>query len=937
MQTTQSLTYDIRYSQTREDVDKVVASSTTSIKAYEVNSYTLTRMLEGLSSIYAKDTNRSNLYYALYTLAMALDVSYDEMLAVANDLYIQNLIEDEVITRGRTDKDALLYSNVFEVVTISDNAGQLTFDINGTPTVLLEGTHYNLSSYQEVTSETVQKVFSTSEIGTLYTPITHVERVVRVNSAGTILERYTINSFTNTKIELSSNRDLATTFVEAEELTFGNYTKVYTTYSPIVGTPVVYNEEITDGEGTVVMYPHAYRIVKIEGNELTISFNGCEMVSGEQIRDLRDLQLRNIPLYIDYYYMTDILQIDYEWGRDAIDWTPSGTSVVSEGDTYYVTYRQGVRSFRAYENFGRLLSFNKVGKEILRTLTREEYRNAIEGAMSAFLMGPSVAAIKSLVAAFTKVDPEVRENVYDRHYVGIDYLVLKGVQSVGPISYTDAKFDQGVVIKRSTGATQPQLYFPAASNISVTEGTIQFWVYPMYDAQDSVTRTYFECLNDDDSGFTISKKAVGGTQCLSVDVYDEDGNALAAVYTDIESWYSFEPHLVTVTWQTNDTVADFINLYIDNQLADSVSGTGLDIGILPEYVYLGNTSDGDSPCDSILDEFRIQTQIRTLTMIQRDYQKTTPFYVEPQVVKSDNEPALTTILLHFDNDLERAVFKYKEEPIAHQYVTGKFEDAILLSTLALNLEHTTPLIVGNNSYTVDFWVSPYWNAEDETNTLYLFDSCLLDSEGVATSLTQNRVSLFKSGSTLTYRIYNSVGNTYTITYTIDWELGEWYHVAIGWTDSMMYLFVNGRLVERILYHEPSTISLTDYRFGQSYAGGLIAQVKIDDLRFSSTLRSSAELSTRLGSSAEALLLDSNTIRLYPLDFSTAHAVKIEPYSDTECRLRYLILRDKDYRAHQIEVDVLDPYDYLTTSAQSLITVLLEMLAPSGASISVEYF
>jgi hypothetical protein len=86
-------------------------------------------------------------------------------------------------------------------------------------------------------------------------------------------------------------------------------------------------------------------------------------------------------MYIDYTYIQDEILVSYEYGDNVLDWSISNT--LSEGDTYYVSYKYGALRNSLVDNFGILTSIDAL-TNIPEELERETYRNALDAKCKLF-------------------------------------------------------------------------------------------------------------------------------------------------------------------------------------------------------------------------------------------------------------------------------------------------------------------------------------------------------------------------------------------------------------------------------------------------------------------------------------------------------------------------------------------------------------------------
>jgi len=210
-------------------------------------------------------------------------------------------------------------------------------------------------------------------------------------------------------------------------------------------------------------------------------------------------------MFIDYTYSRDELLISYEYGDNVLDWSISST--LSEGDTYYVTYRYGALRNSLRDNFGVLTGIEELSI-IKEDLTREVYRSAINGSLQAFPKGPTIPALDALVEAFTQITPKIIESVFLEWILGRDYLNLLPMKLSAnsdeelPV-FAVGKFGNGLLLDKS-GQTA---VIPTTSNLRFAEGTWEAFVVPAWDGIDNDAYLTFDIKFD--GTYDVNKVYVG--------------------------------------------------------------------------------------------------------------------------------------------------------------------------------------------------------------------------------------------------------------------------------------------------------------------------------------------------------------------------------------------------------------------------------------------
>lgn len=175
-------------------------------------------------------------------------------------------------------------------------------------------------------------------------------------------------------------------------------------------------------------------------------------------------------IYFDYSYVYDQIAIWYEYGDNEIDWSIS--SSLEEGDEYYISYKYGANREALRTNFGALTNVSFFENFPLE-VDRELYRNGVKGTIQAFPKGPTIPAFEGMISSFTDINPDIEELSFASWILGRDFADPTTVFSEGNLTFTDGKFDSGLLFDNQTA-----VYVPSVSNISLQEGTLEAWIRP---------------------------------------------------------------------------------------------------------------------------------------------------------------------------------------------------------------------------------------------------------------------------------------------------------------------------------------------------------------------------------------------------------------------------------------------------------------------------
>lgn len=202
--------------------------------------------------------------------------------------------------------------------------------------------------------------------------------------------------------------------------------------------------------------------------------------------------------YIDYTYLADEIIISYEYGDNTLDFRRN-TNLPAD-TTYFVTYKAGALRDALLKNFGTLVNIPELANFDI-DFDRERYREALIAALTSFIQGPTVAAIKNIGKTISHIEPEVIEDAFINWSLGSSVLVPEGIDTTGSFELEPVKHGNGILVNQP-GQT---VTFPASSNIRLEEGTFETWVRNKWDGLDNDARLTFTILKD---GYTIPSNEV---------------------------------------------------------------------------------------------------------------------------------------------------------------------------------------------------------------------------------------------------------------------------------------------------------------------------------------------------------------------------------------------------------------------------------------------
>lgn len=193
--------------------------------------------------------------------------------------------------------------------------------------------------------------------------------------------------------------------------------------------------------------------------------------------------------FIDYTYVADVLLVSYEYGDNVIDFRQNTN--LPAGTPYYVSYKVGALRDALLKNFGTLVNVPDLATFDL-SLPRERYRDALYAALSSFIQGPTVAAIKNIAQVISHVEPELIESAFTIWSLGSSLLFPDGIDTTGSFQLLQGRFGSGVLIDQP-GQT---ITAPVNSNLRLEEGTFETWIIPQWNGLDNDATLNFNITRD---------------------------------------------------------------------------------------------------------------------------------------------------------------------------------------------------------------------------------------------------------------------------------------------------------------------------------------------------------------------------------------------------------------------------------------------------------
>lgn len=247
--------------------------------------------------------------------------------------------------------------------------------------------------------------------------------------------------------------------------------------------------ELWNGSGTIV-----------PGSTLKLVLPGISSPQeGDLVRIVYDFSINDLSrlvidynkgdFFTDYTYVADEIIVSYEYGDNVLDFRTGQT--LSPGDSYYVSYKSGALRDALLKNFGTLVNIPELTNFDI-DFDRERYRDSLMAALTSFIQGPTLTAIKNIGKTISHIQPEVTESVFENWSLGNSLLYPESVTTTGEFELLSGKFGNGVLVN----ADDQTITFPVNSNLRFEEGTFETWIIPQWDGLDNDANLTFTILRD---------------------------------------------------------------------------------------------------------------------------------------------------------------------------------------------------------------------------------------------------------------------------------------------------------------------------------------------------------------------------------------------------------------------------------------------------------
>ena len=227
----------------------------------------------------------------------------------------------------------------------------------------------------------------------------------------------------------------------------------------------------------------------VPGNPVTLILPGINSPNvGDAVQVTWSIAVNNLSrvvvdynkgdYFIDYTYLADEIIVSYEYGDNVLDFRQNTN--LPANTQYYVSYRAGALRDALLKNFGKIINVPLLSNFDI-DFNRERYREALIAALSSFIQGPTLAAIKNIGKVISHIEPQVVESAFLNWSLGSSLLYPEPISTSGTFQLLPAKFGNGVLVNSPTQS----ISFPVSSNLRLEEGTFETWVAPQWNGLDN--------------------------------------------------------------------------------------------------------------------------------------------------------------------------------------------------------------------------------------------------------------------------------------------------------------------------------------------------------------------------------------------------------------------------------------------------------------------
>ena len=191
---------------------------------------------------------------------------------------------------------------------------------------------------------------------------------------------------------------------------------------------------------------------------------------------------------------------------------------------------------------------------------------------------------------------------------------LTSAQGTAPTQADGVTFVPGVI--GATAAEFPDnnnVRYPANGAIHTDAGTLEFWIKPDWNGNDSVSHSFL-LYGEDGGGMLFAKDGANNLRSI-FNQYSVGGQSEKGIAINVSDWQAGQWHHVAYTWSNP---AHTLELYVDGSLRASDTFTGTLPAISSADFQIGAEGGGNFT-DAALDELQFSAGVRSASEIARDY------------------------------------------------------------------------------------------------------------------------------------------------------------------------------------------------------------------------------------------------------------------------------------------------------------------------------
>lgn len=267
---------------------------------------------------------------------------------------------------------------------------------------------------------------------------------------------------------------------------------------PYLSTNITYTFSVVRVSNSQQLWDNAGTIVP--GNPVKLVLSGVNTpVTGDQVNVNYSFTIKDLSrvivdynkgdYFIDYTYLADEIIISYEYGDNVIDFRHNKN--LSANTDYFVTYKAGALRDALLKNFGTLVNIPELANFDI-DFDRERYRDALMAALTSFIQGPTIAAIKNIGKVISHIEPQVIESAFLNWSLGSSLLSPQDLTTTGSFDSEPVKYGTGLIVSDP----DQTIKFPINSNVRFEEGTFETWIRPKWNGLDNDARLTFNILKD---------------------------------------------------------------------------------------------------------------------------------------------------------------------------------------------------------------------------------------------------------------------------------------------------------------------------------------------------------------------------------------------------------------------------------------------------------